>query len=332
MNATRQVVIFGSGLRGKEVLNQLPPSDQVLFFVDNESALHGQTVSGHPIYPVEVLAEAEFDTVVIATRGNQAAYCQLVEMGIDRNNIISPLMSEDNLDRLSNLRNAHKGDTIFIVGNGDSLSNEDLERIADTGHPSIAFNDIFQRFNQTSFRPSYYVVEDPIFARENPHQILNMKHVTKLFPEQIIGTFPPADDIVYYGLNEEISPTSSSYFSESPLNFGFGATVVYPALQLAVYMGARKIYLVGIDFTCGDLEALPRELRAIAANGCATERIYGECRKDEHWVEAHQRYAIKAFRTAQRFAAYRGISIMNASRGGQLEVYPRVRIETILQH
>ncbi|MEM9025327.1 MAG: hypothetical protein AAGB06_00175 [Verrucomicrobiota bacterium] len=330
MNSLRKIVIYGSGLRGREILNYLPPQDQVLFFVDVESEMHGQSTQGYTIYPTEVLTRARFDKVVLATRENQNAYCQLIEMGIDPDKIISPLMSPENLHGLSNLRNHHKSDSLFVIGNGDSLNASDLEAIAATGQPTIAFNDIFNWYGSTSFRPTYYIVEDPIFARKHLDAILGMRDIVKLFPEQLMGVFPPSKNILYYGLNEEISPSSSTYFSETPLNFGYGATVTYPALQLGIYMGVRKIYLVGVDFASRELEALPREIRAMVAQNGEDAQAYNTCLNDVHWIEAHQQYAIKAFRTAQRFAAYRGISIMNASRGGQLEVYPRVRIDSLL--
>lgn len=330
MNPHRKVIIYGSGLRGREILNYLPPQDQVLFFVDRESEMQGQTIGGYTIFPPDVLARVEFDKIVLATRENQLAYCHLLEMGIPPEKITSPLMSEENLKGLARLRNAHKSESLFVIGNGKSLTPEDLENIAATGQPSIAFNDIFSWYHTTSFRPTYYIVEDPVFARRHLDSILSMRNVIKLFPEQLMGVFPPSKEILYYGLNEEISPSSSTYFSETPLNFGYGATVTYPALQLGIYMGCRKIYLVGVDFASRELEALPREIRAMVAQNGGDTQAYNTCLNDVHWIEAHQQYAIKAFRTAQRFAAYRGISIMNASRGGQLEVYPRIRIDSLL--
>ena len=68
MNSLRKIVIFGSGLRGREILNYLPSQDQVLFFVDRETDLHGQSTQGYTIYPPEVLTRAKFDKVVLATR------------------------------------------------------------------------------------------------------------------------------------------------------------------------------------------------------------------------------------------------------------------------
>lgn len=331
MNSYRKIVIFGSGLRGQEILEKLPSSDSVLFFVDSDEKLHGETNQGYAILPPACLIQTHFDQVILATRENQAAFYALIEMGIDAEKIIAPMMRPENLHGLSTLRNAHKSECLFIIGNGDSLTANDLESIAESGQPSIAFNDIFTWYDSTQFRPTYYIVEDLLFAQKHLKEIFEMNAVTKLFPEQLSGVFPPSRDILYYGLNEEISPSSSTYFSETPLNFGYGATVTYSALQLGIYLGVSKIYLVGVDLALRELEALPREIRALNASNNESTYSYSTCLNDVHWVEAHQQYAIKAFRTAQRFAAYRGISILNASRGGNLEVFPRVHIDSLFR-
>ena len=243
-------------------------------------------------------------------------------MGIDPNKIISPLMSPENLHGLSSLRNFHKSESLFVIGNGSSLTAEDLEAIAETGQPSIAFNDIFSWYGSTSFRPTYYIVEDPIFARKHLDQILAMRDIVKLFPEQLMGVFPPSRNILYYGLNEEISPSSSTYFSETP-QLRLRSDSHIPRTSARYLYGGPQNLPRRCRFRIARIGSLPREIRAMVAQNGEDTQAYNTCLNDVHWIEAHQQYAIKAFRTAQRFAAYRGISIGNAFRRDSLSLPPR---------
>ena len=60
--------------------------------------------------------------------------------------------------KLRKLKNIHKNNRAFILGNGPSLCVEDLNKIKD----DITFpaNKIYLAFDETSFRPKYYFVEN----------------------------------------------------------------------------------------------------------------------------------------------------------------------------
>ena len=59
--------------------------------------------------------------------------------------------------KLKQFKNTHKGETCFIIGNGPSLKVGDLTRIHELGIPSFAFNRIFCIFDETPWRPTYYI-------------------------------------------------------------------------------------------------------------------------------------------------------------------------------
>ena len=45
-----------------------------------------------------------------------------------------------------------------------------------------------------------------------------------------------------------------------------------------------------------------------------------------YWIEE----SVRAYKSAQQYAASHGISILNATRGGKLEVFPRVNFEKLM--
>ena len=65
-----------------------------------------------------------------------------------------------NNTKLRSLKNKHKGETIFIIGNGPSLTPEILSKIK--GKTCLASNKIYLMFGITDWRPNYYTVEDDL--------------------------------------------------------------------------------------------------------------------------------------------------------------------------
>src|SRR5689334_9121246 len=65
---------------------------------------------------------------------------------------------QENERRLNALRNAEKGKRIFILANGPSLKETDVDCLCN--EVTIASNAVFLLFETKRFRPKYYTVED----------------------------------------------------------------------------------------------------------------------------------------------------------------------------
>ena len=98
-------------------------------------------------------------------------------------------------------------------------------------------------------------------------------------------------------------------------------TIIYAALQFAVYMGAKTIYLLGCD------------------NGIASGRklyCYEDKQLNEN-IDDWEKFAIEAYsdmeigyRIARRETEKIGVKIYNATRGGYLEVFDRVNFDSLI--
>ena len=51
----------------------------------------------------------------------------------------------------------------------------------------------------------------------------------------------------------------------------------------------------------------------------------------EQWHQPNLDYQKKAFLSAKRFAEKEGVKIFNATRGGKLEIFPRIDLDTALR-
>lgn len=235
---------------------------------------------------------------------------------------------------LKQYKDLHKGEACFLIGNGPSLRAEDLTRIHEVGIPSFAMNRIFNIFSQTPWRPTYYVCEDENIA-------LGCEEAIAAIPAQ--ARFLPAEIHWYHGVN---IPNASwfhiNYRAEETINeWGFSGnaakelgcrgTVTFTCMQLAVYMGFSRIYLLGVDHNYqvtidldGNVVTDPN------AKDYFCEGYDSDIKEN---VIHDMGQNTRAYLGAKGYlAAHRESDsvIYNATRGGKLEVFPRADFDQVI--
>ena len=226
------------------------------------------------------------------------------------------------------LKDSRKGEKCFVIGNGPSLTAEDLNRIQDSGIPSFAMNRVFKFFPQTKWRPTYYLSEDILLLKDTIPDV-------EAIPSEI--TFIPVN-LHWY---ENIDVKNARYFwmdygSELKETFGLSldcahavrcrGTVTTTCIQFALYMGFTEIYLLGIDHNYS---------KSIDMNGNVVEDRsvrdyfvdnYDADIKDQ--VVHDMRAPTLAFGDVEQLSRRLGtFRVFNATRGGKLEVFERVSFE-----
>lgn len=116
-----------------------------------------------------------------------------------------------------------------------------------------------------------------------------------------------------------------------------GWTVSYDALQFAVYMGFSEIYLLGVDCSYrrgyqSDGTIVENEMEQDYFTAAYYDEFEYEDRKDLSLTAvANPVFAMRqAFQKAKEVCGEKGIIIKNATRGGKLEIFERVALETLL--
>ena len=111
-------------------------------------------------------------------------------------------------------------------------------------------------------------------------------------------------------------------------------TVAYMMLQLAVYMGFKEIYLLGMDCSY----SIERHSDgSVTRNDVRDHNPFIQI-KDEGNMEDLEKAGIFAeidrmmdgYKAAKQYADLRGIKIYNATRGGKLEIFERVDLEKLM--
>ena len=229
--------------------------------------------------------------------------------------------------QLRRFENRHAGQRCFIIGNGPSLTIADLEMLQ--AETTFAANKIYLAFDKTAWRPTYYVVEDDHMIAQHADEIKQLTGFPKFINGEWRHLFRGDSRAIFYP-RDHASRDQFPMFSANPYEVLFcGYMVTYISLQLAFFMGFERVYLVGVDFHYsgyekgggtaqaredyhnhftsnyfkpGELMSRPQLDRAKRAMVCAREVF-----------ESHQR------------------TIMNATRGGKLEVFERVSLGEVLK-
>jgi hypothetical protein len=229
--------------------------------------------------------------------------------------------------KLRNLKDRHRGQRCFIIGNGPSLTVQDLDKLEREN--TFAANKIYLAFDQTRWRPRYYVVEDDHMIQQHHQQILRLKGSVKFINDNWKGLFRGDREVIWYPwrfLEDEQFPK----FSSNPLEALYcGYMVTYISLQLAFFMGFTRVYLVGVDFNY-----------SLVAPGQDSIQHSADHPQDhftpDYFKPGEVRYlpqlerAERAMRCAKDFYEAHGRKIRNATRGGKLEVFERISLEEAL--
>ena len=229
---------------------------------------------------------------------------------------------------LKQLKEIHSGKRCFIIGNGPSLKAEDLTRLSEAGEITFAFNRIFHIFEDTPWRPTYYISQDEKMLAGSIAEV-NAIEVTR--------KFIPIEMHYYYGIDlEGITPfhisskneVSTPGFSEDVVKCVENSmTVVYTAIQFAVYMGIKEIYLIGVDHHFHTSINAQGEIVVDPTAKDYFSDVYNEDKKDLYIPNTD--LSTLTFIAAKKYADAHGIKIYNATRGGKLEVFERKDFDSL---
>ena len=229
---------------------------------------------------------------------------------------------------LKKYKDMYAGRRCFIIGNGPSLTAADLKTVQEHNEISFAFNRIYNIFEDTDWRPTYYISQDQKMLSGCVSEVNQLIHSTKFIPIE----FEWYDNIhvdnatFFHIVNRDMDnyPDFSEDISKCIVN---SKTVVYTAIQIAVYMGIKEIYLIGVDH---HFHTSINSKGEIIVDPTAKDYFSEKYNQDkEQLYIPNTDLSTLTFVAAKRYADAHGIKIFNATRGGKLEVFDRVDFDTL---
>lgn len=234
--------------------------------------------------------------------------------------------------KIKSLKNSHYGERCFIIGNGPSLSIEDLDKL--NNEFTIASHKIFTIFEDTNWRPKIYTAQDHKLILKCKKEISDMKVplkiialVKKLSYKKLIGI--DGVDFIEMRIDKQLKPIFSKDVSKCIYE---GMTVSFMNIQLAVYMGFKEIYLLGIDHSYSierksdNTIVINNDLK----NYFSDKYVSDEFEKGDFNLPCTDKSTL-AYISAKKYADENNIVIKNATRGGKLEVFERIDFDLLLE-
>ncbi len=223
--------------------------------------------------------------------------------------------------KLKELRNKYEGKRCFIIATGPSLTVDDVLLLKN--EYTIGMNNVCLLYDKIPWRANMLGVQDkwvyekiyPVL-KESPDNVFVSSEIGREYSNsRIFNEFPL--NFYYHQYDFRYSERLNSKFSDNAFRIVYDSySITFSLMQIAVYMGFEEIYLLG----------------------CDCNQAVG---KVNHFMEnGHEESADKLATSADRnifghieikkFCDARGVKVFNATRGGALEVYPRVKLEEVL--
>lgn len=220
------------------------------------------------------------------------------------------------------MKNCKKGKRCFIVGNGPSLSIEQLSMIKK--EDCFGANRIYKIFEKTDWRPKYYVIQDKYDMTKGIYDFLDLQNlfVADIYWREHGMKNPRA---ICYHTKRNLRQSEKIPYSEDAAKYiQVASTVTYTMIQLATYMGYSKIYLLGMDHSYANITNDKGEI--IKKNNIKSH-VFNDEKPEE--VVANIAYMELAYKSAKKYCEAHNILIHNATNGGALEVFERTRLSEL---
>lgn len=242
-----------------------------------------------------------------------------------------------NRERLLSLKNTHQGESCFIIGNGPSLKAQDLEALKNNHIFSFASKRINLIYDQTSWRPDIWGASDLDYIETNLEEIKAMSGYKKLLCAQTITRQIGIDENAIYYPFIQVERRPPWFNADVMRGVHFWGTITCKLINIAVYMGFSQIYLLGVDNT------FPYKRNKKGEYVCEVDeknhfsdkyydKKYAErlSKNIDDVIKAKQ-YMDESYRSVKWHCDSMGVSVVNATRGGELEIFPRMEFERVVE-
>ena len=229
-------------------------------------------------------------------------------MIIKKRIILKEYSDSPDSNKIRQLKDICYGQRCFLIGNGPSLSMKDLDKLKN--EITFAGNRIFDVFPYTQWRPDYYflVDKDAFFYLDdvinsdlsNIYLCYEAKKQVHNETQRITYINSSGSRYVINRYNDKKIFVSEKLEKE----FSVGYTVLFTAFQMAVYMGIKEIYLLGVDF---DYHYTSNKYGRIMTNSVGEKSHHKLIKESYSYLNYYS--VLRAWNVAKSFCKKNGIKI-----------------------
>ena len=221
---------------------------------------------------------------------------------------------------LAEIRDAHKGETCVILGNGPSLRDFDVSTL--DGIPAFCLNRGYLLWERTGRSPAYYVAVNDLVIEQFSDEIAKLDSQAFL-PWLHRERFKDSRGATFFETRID-----EPFLTDPRRGVAPGATVTIAALQLAFHMGFTTVILLGVDHRF-EYNGLPHdEVRQEGADPNHFRSDYfGHGRL---WNLPDLDQSERGYAAARDAFRRDGRQIINATDGTDLDVFDRGELSEVL--
>ena len=221
---------------------------------------------------------------------------------------------------LAALKDKHRGQRCFIIGNGPSLKQTDLTRLR--GEFTFGMNRIYLAFPELGFTTTYYVSINSLVIEQCAEDIRSLP-IPKFLSWRSRHLIRPTPDMAFL----HSTYTGPKFARDARGRLWEGATVTYVALQLAYHMGFQQAILIGVDHSFAT-QGKPNT--TVTSQGDDPDHFHkGYFGKGFRWQLPDLDTSERGYRMARHAYEADGRQVLDATVGGKLQVFPKVEYETL---
>lgn len=226
--------------------------------------------------------------------------------------------------RNKKFKNKHKGKKCFIILNGPSASKEDLSKLE--GQIVFCVNSYYRGDKINLIKPDYYcITDDAFFLKGNQGNLQDLlqkcPYSTFFFNYKYLRHNKIADYI--YVTYAKYMPNAVKIKNDyDGLCSGFTNVALY-VINLAIFMGFTKIYLLGLDFNLNSelnwAHDYPESNNELKIKNKIKETFEKDLVCGIYWYYSHAHYQ---FYYMNNYAEKMGVSIINLNPNSAVRAFP----------
>ncbi len=227
---------------------------------------------------------------------------------------------QESIKKLRQLKDTHKGERCFIIGNGPSLKNTNLQKLRTEF--TIGMNRFYMAFSELGFSTSCLLTVNDLVI-EQCAQDLRQLTIPTFVSWRGRKWITPSPNLHYLYTSYDLPRFSGNATGR----LWEGSTVTFVAMQLAFYMGFRQVVLIGVDHfytTTGTPNT------TVTSTGDDPNHFHpGYFGKGFRWQLADLKGNEIGYAMAREAYARDGREILDATVGGKLTIFPKVDYESL---
>jgi hypothetical protein len=228
----------------------------------------------------------------------------------------------ESINRLNALRNTHKGERCFIIGNGPSLKLTDLTHLRNEF--TFGLNRFYLMFEELGFSTSLLLTVNDLVIEQCADDIRSLP-IPTFVSWRGRKWIQPAPKLSYLYTSYDLP----RFNGNAAGRLWEGATVTFVAMQLAYHMGFKEVVLIGVDH---NFATQGKPNTTIISTGDDPNHFnpayFG---KGFRWQLPDLQTSEIAYTMAREAYARDGRTILDATIGGKLTIFPKVDYESLFK-